>query len=125
MTSVVKNLVSNAIKYSPSGGRIDVVIRQDGESLVLSIADQGLGIPSEDIPYLFTKFYRAGIAQRSGIGGTGLGLALAKEAVEVHHGTISVESEVGIGTRFIVTLPIPEQELTPVDDGYIFPQTAG
>jgi len=125
MTSLVKNLVSNAIKYSRSGGQVDVIVRQDGNSLVLSISDQGLGIPSQDIPYLFTKFYRARSAQRSDIGGTGLGLALAKEAVEVHYGTISVESEVGVGTRFIVTLPIPEQDLSPVEDGYVVPQTAG
>jgi len=125
MTSVIKNLVSNAIKYSPSGGRVDIVVRQNGDSLVLSIADQGLGIPSEDIPYLFTKFYRAGIAQRSDIGGSGLGLALAKEAVVAHGGTISVESEMDVGTRFTVTLPIPKEELTPVDDGYTVPQTAG
>jgi len=125
MTSVIRNLVSNAIKYSQSGGRVDVIVRQQGESLVLNIVDQGLGIPSDDLPYLFTKFYRAGSAQGSGIGGTGLGLALAKEAVEAHHGTISVVSEAAVGTHFTVTLPLQGEELTPVDDGYAVPQPPG
>ncbi len=125
ITSVIRNLISNAIKYGYKGGRIDVNAYQNGNSVVLTISDQGLGIPSDDIPYLFTKFYRAETAQRSGIGGTGLGLALAKEAVEAHHGTISVESEIGVGTRFTVTLPIPKEELSTIDDGYAIPQTAG
>ena len=106
MTSVIKNLISNAIKYSPAGGEVDVVVRDNGDELVLDVADQGLGISSEDLPYLFTKFYRSGTAQKAGIGGSGLGLALAKEAVMAHNGTISVESEIGVGTRFTVTLPI-------------------
>jgi PAS domain S-box-containing protein len=125
MTSVVKNLVSNAIKYSPSGGRVDIVIRPSEHSLSLTIADQGLGIPDEEIPYLFTKFYRTGAAQSSGIGGTGLGLALAKEAVQAHDGTISVASEIGVGTRFTVTLPTSNEEPASIDESYAVPQTAG
>ncbi len=106
LNSVVKNLVGNAIKYSPDGGRVDVVATVADGGIVFTVADQGIGIPPAELPYLFSKFYRSGAARDSGIRGTGLGLVLAKEAVLAHRGTITVESDVGRGTRFTVTLPV-------------------
>jgi PAS domain S-box-containing protein len=106
LTVVVKNLVSNAIKFSPEGGQVSVTARSEGDALVIDVVDHGMGIPKEDLSLLFTKFYRSKLAREAGIRGTGLGLVLAKEAVEMHEGTIEVESELGSGTRFSVALPV-------------------
>jgi len=114
LSSVVKNLVGNAVKFSPAAGRVDVVARRvDGGELVFSVADQGIGIPPEELPYLFSKFYRSMAARDAGIRGTGLGLVLAKEAVLAHHGAITVDSAMGAGTRFTVTLPLDTAEPRP------------
>jgi len=104
--SIVRNLLSNAIKFSHEGGRVRVTVGQDGESITLAVQDEGIGIPEEAIPHLFTKFYRVQSAETAGMQGTGLGLALAKEAVEVHGGHIEVRSKVGQGTVFTVTIPL-------------------
>jgi len=106
MTLLVENLISNAIKFSHEGGRVDVVSREEGGHLILEVVDQGIGIPSEEMPYLFRKFRRLQAAQEAGTEGTGLGLVLVKEAVEAHDGRIEVESAVGEGTCFRVTLPL-------------------
>jgi PAS domain S-box-containing protein len=106
MTILVKNLVSNAVKFSPEGGLVDVEVRAVGDNLVLDVVDKGIGIPPEDLPHVFTKFYRSGLAKEYGIRGTGLGLALAKDAADIHDGIIEVESELGVGSRFTVTLPV-------------------
>ena len=113
LSSVVKNLVGNAIKFSPAGGRVDVTARCVDNELVFSVADQGIGIPSEDLPYLFSKFYRSMAVRDAGIRGTGLGLVLAKEAVLAHHGSIAVDSAPGNGTRFTVTVPLDIAETRP------------
>ncbi len=117
VTMLIKNLVGNAIKFSHDGGRVDVVAREacpefnrrKGANLILSVIDQGVGIPADDLPHIFEKFYRVWSTTESGIEGVGLGLVLAKEAAEAHGGQIEVESELGVGSRFIVTLPIREQ----------------
>jgi PAS domain S-box-containing protein len=106
---LIKNLVGNAIKFSNEGGRVDVVAREEDTNLILSVIDQGMGIPPDDLPHIFEKFYRVWSTTESGIKGVGLGLVLAKEAAEAHGGQIEVESELGVGSRFIVTLPIGEQ----------------
>jgi PAS domain S-box-containing protein len=120
MRSMSRNLIGNAIKYSPKGGEVRVAAHATEDRLILDVIDQGIGIPPEDLPQLFTRFYRSWIARQSGIRGTGLGLVVAKEAVELHGGTIAVESQVGVGTRFSVTLPIPTDvsatELSPALD---------
>lgn len=105
-TSILKNLIGNAIKFSVDGGEVRVVARRSEENLILEISDQGLGIPAEDIPHLFTKFYRSRRAHDAGVRGTGLGLALVKEAVDVHHGQITIDSVEGEGTCVTVTLPL-------------------
>jgi PAS domain S-box-containing protein len=106
LTILIRNLISNAVKFSLEGGQVDLTACQSGDSLVVEVTDQGIGIPPEDLPRLFTKFYRSSLAKESGIRGTGLGLALVKEAVELHHGAVEVTSEPGVGTRLTVTLPI-------------------
>jgi PAS domain S-box-containing protein len=106
MGILVRNLLSNAIKFSHRGGEVEVKARAEGGQLVLSVSDQGIGIASEDMPHLFEKFYRVRSATESGIEGTGLGLALVKEAAEAHGGRIEVESQAGVGSRFTVILPL-------------------
>jgi two-component system phosphate regulon sensor histidine kinase PhoR len=102
---VLLNLLDNAIKYSPSGGRIEVGLAAVGDRLRFRVADQGLGIPVGERERIFDKFYRLDPDQRRGIGGTGLGLYICRELVESMHGRIWVESEPGNGTTFVFELP--------------------
>jgi signal transduction histidine kinase len=101
---VLDNLLSNAIKYSPAGGEVVVTLAADGDSAVLRVRDQGLGIPAEDLPHIFERFRRARNAAE--IVGTGLGLSGARQLVEQHGGTIQVESQEGAGSTFTVRLPL-------------------
>jgi PAS domain S-box-containing protein len=98
------NLLSNAIKYSPSGSMIEFKLVSQGDKAIFQIQDRGLGIPKEDQPRLFEFFHRA--KNVGAIAGTGLGLAIVKECVDIHGGSITVESEVGVGTKFTVILPL-------------------
>ena len=100
---IVLNLVDNAIKFTPRGGRVDVVLRPDGDHAVLEVRDTGPGIAPEDLPHLFERFYRGDPAH--GRGGTGLGLALVQSLVEVHDGEIAVDSVPGRGCVVRVRLP--------------------
>jgi len=102
---VLQNLLSNAVKFSPHGGEITVGARLEGEHVVIWVTDHGLGIPREEIQRLFTKFQRIERHETRGIGGTGLGLALVKQIIDAHQGTIWVESEVEKGSTFFFTLP--------------------
>jgi len=104
LQQVLTNLLSNAIKYSPQGGVITLEIFCQENTAVFRVKDQGIGIPSKDLQRLFESFHRA--SNVSGIPGTGLGLAVVKQAVELHQGAIAVDSEVGVGTTFTVTLPM-------------------
>ena len=97
------NLLSNALKYSPQGGEVRFAIRSEEGETVFTVADRGIGIPSDEIAHLFESFHRA--SNVGNIPGTGLGLAIVKNAVEVHGGTIAVESRLGAGTTFTVRLP--------------------
>ena len=106
---VLANLLTNAIKYSPEGGPVRVTIKQsdgpDGKVAVLVVRDEGLGIPQDDLAYVFDRFHRgANVVGR--FAGTGIGLASARELVELYGGTISVESEEGKGSTFVVSLPL-------------------
>jgi signal transduction histidine kinase len=105
MRIVVKNLLGNALKFSHDGDTIRVRVWQDAQSVRFSVQDEGIGIPSDAIQYLFTKFFRVPAAAATGVQGTGLGLALAREAVGAHGGQIEVESTLGKGSRFTVIIP--------------------
>lgn len=105
ITQVIDNLMTNAIKYSPDGGEIVVKIEDTPNTAILSISDEGLGIPQKDIPHLFERFYRVDKARSREQGGTGLGLAISKEVIELHQGKIWVESLENEGSTFFVELP--------------------
>jgi len=105
---IITNLVSNAIKYSPPEEQIIIQIKQEGEMIVFTVQDKGIGIPKADLNHLFEPFHRA--TNVHNISGTGLGLAITKDAVELQGGTISVESIVDSGTTFIVKLPLIQKE---------------
>lgn len=106
---IVVNLLANAIAYTPEGGRINISVRNEGENWVLEVADTGVGIPKEDLPRIFERFYRVDKARSRESGGTGLGLAIVKHLVDVLNGTIEVKSQVGVGTTFKVTFPIKKK----------------
>ena len=111
LEQVVVNIISNAVKYTPAGGHIHVTAAlQMPKSILLRIQDDGMGIPAEDVPRLFERFYRVDKARSRQKGGTGLGLAIAKEMVEAHHGTIHLESELGKGTTVTIILPTDLKE---------------
>lgn len=110
LRQVLTNLISNAVKYSPNGGRITLGARQQNGTVVAWVADEGMGIPAEAIPRLFTKFFRVDNQDTRSIGGTGLGLSLVKRIIEAHDGRVWVESTEGVGSTFFFTLPLAEVE---------------
>ena len=105
MMQVIDNIMNNAIKYSPDGGVITVRLLQAQKHVILSISDQGLGIPRKDLNKIFDRFYRVDKARSRKQGGTGLGLAISKEIVEAHHGRIWADSAEGSGSTFYISLP--------------------
>ena len=106
---IFNNLISNAINYSPDGGKVTVAARGHGEYVEIKVADTGLGIPSEELSKIFDRFYRIKHPKTRQVIGTGLGLAIVKGVVEAHHGTIDVDSTVGKGTTFKILLPVVPQ----------------
>ena len=106
MEEIFNNLVSNAINYSPEGGRVTVTAQSLGEYMEIKVQDTGVGIPSEELPKIFDKFYRVKNPKTRQVIGTGLGLAIVKGVVEAHHGTIDVESIEDKGTTFRILLPV-------------------
>jgi signal transduction histidine kinase len=103
MHQVVTNLLGNALKFTPAGGTVTISTRQDGPSAVLEVADTGVGIPADELPRIFDRFWRGqGAAQTSG---SGIGLAIAGELTWAHGGTLTATSQPGEGTRLTLTLP--------------------
>jgi signal transduction histidine kinase len=102
---VLINLLDNAIKYSDPGARVDVRVLDDADSVTVRVSDTGVGIPEEDLPNLFDRFYRVDKDRSRTTGGSGLGLAISKQIVELHGGQLSVKSEVDAGSTFDVRLP--------------------
>ncbi len=100
----LSNLLDNTVKYSPAGGEICVEAQLHGQHALITVSDQGIGIPADDVDYLFMAFHRAGNV--GALPGSGLGLAIAKQAIDLHSGDIQVSSELNIGTTFQVTLPL-------------------
>ncbi len=109
LVQVLINLISNAIKYSPQGGTVTVKARREENEVLISVHDEGIGIPEENQEKIFTKFYRVDSSDHREIGGTGLGLSICKEIIELHGGKIRVESHEGEGTRFTFSLPLTER----------------
>jgi signal transduction histidine kinase len=106
LRQLLLNLVDNALKYTPAGGEVSLSLHREPEWVRVSVADTGIGIPPEDTPHIFERFYRSDKARTRGRGGTGLGLAIAKWIAEAHDGRIAVESQVGAGSTFTVWLPV-------------------
>lgn len=106
LKQLILNLVDNAVKYTPAGGQVFLGLRKNGGYAELTVRDTGIGIPEEDIPFIFDRFYRVDKARTRAHGGSGLGLSIARWIVDVHKGTLDVESQLGKGTTFIVRLPL-------------------
>ncbi|CAM3339792.1 ATP-binding protein [Hydrogenibacillus schlegelii] len=106
MEQIFINLIDNALRYTPPGGEIRITAERLASGLRLSVRDTGEGIPPEDLPFVFERFYKGDKSRTRGKGGTGLGLAIVKRLVEAHGGTIAVESAVGRGTTFVIDLPL-------------------
>ncbi|GIO95559.1 PAS domain-containing sensor histidine kinase [Paenibacillus lautus] len=115
LRQIFMNLLSNSISYTQEGGRVKLTAREkhsngNAEDIVeFLVKDSGIGIPKKDLPRIFERFYRVDKARSRGSGGTGLGLSIVKHLVDLHHGTIKVESELGIGSSFIIELPILQE----------------
>lgn len=106
-------LIENAIKYSPKKSKIFISIKEDKNNAIISIKDQGVGIKSSDLPYIFERFYRADTSRnKEKIDGYGLGLSIAKEIVGMHKGSINITSKLGAGTTFTIKLPVKNQHLS-------------
>ncbi len=99
------NLLVNSIKYTPRNGKIDIMVRNKGSSVLVEITDTGIGIPEKELPRIFEEFYRASNAKEAERDGTGLGLSIAKHVIEMHNGKIWAESEEGRGSKFSIELP--------------------
>lgn len=113
---VLENLIENAMRYTPAGGKVRLHVRQAGERLQVDVEDTGTGIPSQDLPNVFERYYRADRSEEGNIGHAGLGLAISRRIVELHGGQMTVESTVDVGTRFSFDLPIvhPEPVSSPL-----------
>jgi signal transduction histidine kinase len=104
MHQVVTNLLGNALKFTPAGGTVTIRTRQDGSRAVLQVADTGIGIPADELPRIFDRFWRGRAAAQTS--GSGIGLAVAAELARAHGGTLTAASQPGEGTRLILTLPL-------------------
>lgn len=113
---LIRNLVENAIRYTPERGTVTVAVRATGSSARVTVADTGAGIDAAALPHLFDRFYRADSGRNRAAGGTGLGLAIAQSIAWRHKGAITVESVVGEGSTFVVTLPLAADAVGPVPD---------
>jgi len=112
IAQMLGNLVANAVKFTPDGGRVDVTLAAQSGAAVLTVADTGIGIPAAEQNWIYDRFFRAAAATEQAIPGTGLGLTITKAIVEAHHGTITVDSEEGRGTVFRVRLPLQPVPVT-------------
>jgi signal transduction histidine kinase len=113
---VLRNLLDNAVAHTPEGGAITIAAVEQGDWVEVSVADTGEGIPSADLPNVFERFYRVDKSRARATGGSGLGLTIAKRLVEAHGGRISVESELGKGSRFAFVIPRAEQAPSTLGD---------
>jgi len=110
LQQVVYNIIDNAIKYTPRGGEVHCSVVRSGRKAVIRVSDTGVGIPQEDLPHIFDRFYRVDKARSRETGGTGLGLSIVKQFVLLHGGTINARSTPGKGSTFIIELPLAEKK---------------
>jgi two-component system phosphate regulon sensor histidine kinase PhoR len=110
---ILDNLVDNALKYTPAGGRVAVRWRDDGEQAIIEVEDSGVGIPAADLPRIFERFYRVDKARSRELGGTGLGLAIVKHLAQAMNGQVAAVSQVNVGSTFTVRLPRPSGQSSP------------
>jgi signal transduction histidine kinase len=115
LRQIVVNLVNNACKYTPEGGRVDVIAVHDGDHVRIDVRDTGVGITPAAQDHIFTPFYRADNPLREQAGGTGLGLSITKTLVDLHGGEIWFESNEGEGSTFSFTLPLGTNDWTPAE----------
>jgi signal transduction histidine kinase len=114
LAQVLGNLIENALRHTPPGGRVDVSARTDHDEVTLRVADTGEGIPTEHLPHLFERFYRVDAARNRDHGGAGIGLAIAKALVEAHGGRITATSDgPGRGAAFTISLPLTSSREAP------------
>ena len=106
IAQLLGNLISNAVKFTPGGGRVEIRVGREGDQAVLAVADTGTGFSAADRERIFERFFRTAIASRQAVPGSGLGLTITKAIVDAHHGTIAVDSEEGRGSTFTVRLPL-------------------
>lgn len=106
LTQILINLLDNALRFTPKGGKVEISIRPKNDVVELTVSDTGIGIPEKHLPHIFERFYRADESRSRKTGGTGIGLAIVKELVKTHGGEIRVESKESKGTKFNFTLPI-------------------
>jgi two-component system phosphate regulon sensor histidine kinase PhoR len=106
LQEILYNLLDNALKYSPAGGKIRLQAQQNDNHMILAVADTGVGIPKSDLPRIFERFYRADKARSRELGGTGLGLSIVKHIAQMHGGSVEAESTPGQGTTIRVLLPL-------------------
>jgi signal transduction histidine kinase len=124
LEKVVLNLVMNALKFTPAGGRVELRAEKRGEEMTLSVADTGMGISEKNLPYVFDRFWQADGSSKRKYQGVGIGLALVKELVEIHGGKVAVQSQEGKGTTFTVTLPYQKAEPSQTPKPEAVPDTA-
>jgi signal transduction histidine kinase len=124
LEKVVLNLVMNAMKFTPAGGRVELRAEKRGEEMTLSVADTGMGISEKNLPYVFDRFWQADGSSKRKYQGVGIGLALVKELVEIHGGKVAVQSQEGKGTTFTVTLPYQKAEPIQAPKPEAAPDTA-
>lgn len=116
LSIATRNLLDNAMRYTPEGGSVTVTVSRDGPEAVIAVADTGEGIPTRDVERVFERFYRVDNARSRATGGTGLGLSIVKHVAESHGGSVSLESRLGEGSTFTVRLPIDEEGSAPTDN---------
>lgn len=128
MEKIVLNLQFNALKFTPTGGRVELCVGKEGEELVLRVSDTGIGIPAKDLPNMFSRFFQVDSSSRRKFQGVGIGLALVKELTELHEGTVAVESVEGKGTTFTIRMPYieaaPGSEPAPAAEIHALPASS-
>jgi two-component system, OmpR family, sensor histidine kinase BaeS len=114
LEQIIVNLLANALRYTDAGGQVTITVCRKRDDALLEVADTGVGIPADDLPHVFTRYWRGEKSRSRASGGAGIGLAIVHELVRAHRGRVTVESEVGAGSTFRVIVPASRSRLLPV-----------